>query len=190
MGQHTPKNEAKNYHGVSTNLNPDVRVDKAPPHVGHIARVGAWRPDEIGVLAGAVRVPGAEHRGAQAVSVRQWVEFLADRVMGAVVGIAESRLVGIGRLQVLPELVRQSLAVEQTLAGAVLNGHRARELTCSGHEEESTTSDVHLGLFFLFCSAPNRMVNAEGRVREKQSQPLAFGLPRCIYTHLTHHVSA
>ena len=51
-------------------LDADVRVGERPPHVGHVAVVGAGWADEIWVLPLAAPITGSQHVGAIAIALR------------------------------------------------------------------------------------------------------------------------
>jgi len=66
----------------------DVRVGKGPPHVGHVALVGAGRAHEVGVLPLSRPVARPKHVCAVSVPPGQWLELVLDRVDLSVVRIA------------------------------------------------------------------------------------------------------
>jgi hypothetical protein len=96
-------------------------VCKTPAHVGHVAVVGAWGPDQVWVLAGALWVPRSQNRGAQAIAPWQRVEVVFDGVDLAVIWVAEiwGIRVLLGGLLAGQELVRQLEASLETLLGRV-----------------------------------------------------------------------
>lgn len=130
--------------GPSSFLDPDVRVREAPAHVGHVAMVGAGRADQVGVLAGATRVPGAEYRLAQAVAPWEGVDAVLVGVNGAIEVIAVARTVGVlggglgleGGTRAGQVLFRELQAGSKALLRRVLVGGSPCQARQGGRQED------------------------------------------------------
>lgn len=104
-----------------TYLDPHVGVSETPAHVGHVAVVGAWRPDQVWVLPGALWVPRPQDGGSQAIAPWQRVEVVLDGVDLAVIWVTEvwGIWVLLGGLLAGQVLLGQLEAGLETLLGRV-----------------------------------------------------------------------
>lgn len=128
-----------------TYFDPHVRVGETPAHVGHVAMVGAWRPDQVWVLPGALRVPWPQDGGAQAIAPWQRVEVVLDGVNLAVVWVAEvwGIWVLLGGLLAGQVLLGQLEAGLETLLGRVAMRDGRRQGGERGRHEKLW--EEHLG---------------------------------------------
>lgn len=117
-------------------------VSKAPAHIGHVAVVGAGRPDEIWVLARALPIPGPQDGGAEPIAVGQRVQFVANCVDRLVKRIFVARLVRVLGASIL---AGQRLAVQETLTRAVLNRDGKAQLAKNGAQKDERASQLHYG---------------------------------------------
>lgn len=74
-----------------TYLNADVRVCKAPPHVGHVAMVCARGTEHVGVLALTVLVARSHDGGSISHAPGQGFMAFPDRIYLVVIGVAMIR---------------------------------------------------------------------------------------------------
>lgn len=121
-----------------TYLDPHVGVCKAPAHVGHVAMVGAGRPDQVRALARALWVPWPEDGRTQAIAPWQRVEVVLDGVNCPIIRVAEVWGIWIllGGLLAGQVLLGQLEASLETLLGRVAMRGSMRQCGEGGRHEQ------------------------------------------------------
>lgn len=124
--------------------------------------VGAGRPDQVWVLAGALRVPRPQDGGAEAIAPGQRVEVVLDGVDLAVVWVAEvwGIWVLLGGLLAGQVLLGQLEAGLETLLGGVAMRDGVRQGGERGRHEKLW--EEHLGVDVLVLIACESMCGGVG----------------------------
>ena len=85
---------------VPAHLDTNVRVGKAPAHVGHVAVVGAGRPDQVWIGSRPLLIPRSQDRCPQAIAIWERIQAVTYAVDGFVQWVAMVRGVWFPRIEI------------------------------------------------------------------------------------------